>query len=1142
MNTEKTPSRAGAYEYTPAQKRALDISQKRNLLVSASAGTGKTTVMVERIKQLIETKREMLKKMLVVTFTKLAAAEMKDKLYVGLLSSDSEYAREQAETVGECSIGTIHSFCSDVVREYFYVVGVDPNFAILEESESLEIHGLATDRVFEKNYKFNGKEFCKLVEKFSRDREDVSLRNDVRSLHLFFAGIEDVEQWSERVAAENTFDKVSGAINSYLVRRSREIKDKAYELTLDFGKAGADYFVDKLSELRENVMANDKCGLSANLANIDEFKKPNFKGKDDAVFYCDDEQKQILIDESDRLLATTEDFLDEVKKIKAADGTVATDAADAEWCRKLVKLALETEKEFSAIKKEKNVLDFSDLEKMTLEILKNEDAREQIRRRFDYVFIDEYQDVNGIQEKIAETLSRGDNLFTVGDVKQSIYGFRQASPDIFADKARKYSVSPECGDVVYMNDNFRCNGSIAEFVNAVFDGVMTDDFGNEDYRGNGILKATKTEKISDGLPPVEICRIYDDGEDADSSPLKPYDITAEQKEKADGVVAQGVYIAEKIKKLVGTKKTDGTAVGFGDIVVLMRSTRTGAQEIYKQLVSHGIPATIKTDDGILTKETGDLLAFFRVLDNKYDDYSLAEVMSGGLGRFSFDEMAKIAKNNRQPSFWQKVVAFSEEEKNADDETAKKCRRLVDLVERYSDLRQVLKAGRILLEVIEETEYERYVLALPNGRVRRSKLFAFAGKVNDMTVGEVLDTTFKNEDFAVGQADEDDVVRIMTIHASKGLEFDVVFIAGAEKTFNGGNRESVTAVFHKEGGIAVKRAVTLGERESLRERFIKMLVEKKDKEEELRLLYVAVTRAKKKLVVVASCDAPSVRAYSVGKTAKRMLDWIAYAAYRLRGGDVCRVESISAVELTQGKNEISDADDDFTFEDEKLSAEIIKQTEWRYCRESDLDLPLKVVSGKLDELAVSFGDEERERSETSFGAINVDDLASADASDDRAQLGTAYHKVFEKIDFSHSEVNDIVDCIDRLVKDGMVESDVAAKINPYVLSRAAANADFKKLLDGGKAYHELPFLSSLPYRELFGKGSDEEIMLQGVIDLLIIKDGCAFVLDYKVTRSPEKIKSRYRLQLNSYRLAVEKYLKIPTRAFVLSVLDGKLTEM
>lgn len=1139
--TKKTVGSQNDDMYTFAQRQALDISKKNNLLVSASAGTGKTTVMVERIKRLIEDKHEKLKKMLIVTFTKLAAAEMKDKLYNKLLSSDNEYAREQGESVDESSIGTIHSFCSDVVREYFYVVGIDPNFAILEENESRKLYDNAVETVFERRYRTD-ESFCDLVEAFSRDREDNMLRDNVKTLHNFSSGIVDPEKWFFDTLASNSFETIQNYFNSYVIRRTDEIKNKIYDLSLEFAKAGADFYVEKLEELRQKFTANDKCDLSKNLDSFDDFKKPGLRGASSATFKCDEQIKTRLLDEFERLNGDVGVFVKEVKKIKNVDGTPEEDALNVTQCKKLISLTKETEREFAAAKREKNVLDFSDLEKMTLTILKNTDALEQVRQRYDYIFVDEYQDVNGVQEEIVELLSRGDNLFTVGDVKQSIYGFRQASPEIFADKARRYLSAPDANKVVYMNDNFRCNGDIVRFVNAVFDGVMTDGFGNEDYHNNGKLVATKTERIDDNRPPVEVCWIYNDSDGSNSPPSTVYDITAEQEEFFNSDKAQGIYVAQRIKRLVGKVNVDGKVIGFGDIVILTRSTKTGAHEIYKQLLYNGIPATIKAEGDVSSKEIGDLLAFFKVLNNNYDDYALAEVMTGGIGGFTFGEMAKLAQNSDKPSFWQKVNAYAETEENADEKTVKKCRRLIELISRYTDIKSVLKVGQLLLRLMEETEYEKYVLALPNGQIRQSKLFAFAGKVNGMTVDEVLETSFKEEDFAVGFFDADKVVRIMTIHASKGLEFDVVFLVGVEKTFIGGARDSATVIIHKDGGLSVKHSLSAEERESQRERFVKMLIDKKDKEEELRLLYVAATRAKKKLIVVTTADKEPEKRYSVGDSANCMLDWIAHGLYRLKGCDGCLVEKVLTSGITEKKEKQISVDLELTKYEEKLSEEYVGQTEWTYAYNDDLQLPLKVVSSKLDSLAEGFNDDEYETPVKTVPVVKVDDLAQEEDFIDRAEIGTAYHKVFEKTDFSHPTAESIKESLDCLVREGHIGERTAEKIDVDTLLRAASNPELKALTEGGKVYREMPFLSALSYCDLFGEGSSREIMLQGVIDLLVIKDGCAFVVDYKVTRVPKKIKTRYQRQLNSYRLAVENYLKIPTRAFVLSVLDGNLIEM
>lgn len=1133
---------ADKVKFTQNQRLALDISKKQNLLVSASAGTGKTTVMVTRIRDLVQNKRAELEKMLVVTFTRLAASEMKEKLFNLLTESDDDFTLEQSQHIDACSIGTIHSFCADVVREYFYVVGIDPNFAILEERDSKLLFERATDTVFEKYYRENS-DLCDVVEKFCTDREDSTLRKNVKELHKLFSCVESLSDWFEQTFAFYDTQKILEYFNRSFIAKTQKLKQNLSSLLIQMGSAGLDGCVKRLETIRTTLTATDKVDLQKNIQSILETKIPNKNKKDEEIFSCDFDTLQNLLCIQDKLVDDVKKLIDEAKEISLVLQNGEFDKTCEDFCRFLVKLAEEVEKEFALAKKEKNVADFSDLEKMTLKILRNFDTAEQVRQRYDYVFVDEYQDVNGIQEQILQLVAKPNSLFAVGDVKQSIYGFRQASPEIFADKAKQYALDEQNNKVVYMNDNFRCNGQIADFVNEIFKNVMTEQFGKADYFNTGMLVAHSDGRICDQKPAVEVIHIKKSKTKKVFAPDKIYDPTEQSAEEFCDGRAEGKFIADKIKALIGKKKEDGSVVGLGDIVILRRSIKSDAVDIYKQLLREGIPAVIKLEGDVSIKEISDLLAFFKVLDNNYDDYALAQTLLSCIGGFEVNDLAILAENNEQPTLWQKMLFYAEQPLS-NKEIKQKCTDFLRLTEKYGVLKSTLKVGQLLLELFKETQYEKYVLALPNGQLRRTRLFSFVGTISALSLAEVLECSFSEEDFSAGSV-FGDAVRIMTVHASKGLEFDVVFLSGLDSKFSSA-KDSGNIILNKDYGLAVRYSANGEKLKTLREYFVAERIKKREREEELRLLYVGATRAKRKLICIAVKEEALQKPFFDASQATEMFDWLPLQNQTADGKKLfeqqtvlldhldCAQETAQAVLQTQSQNI-----------DEELLEQYKKHCAWQYPRKAQLDLPLKVVSSKLDETK-SLRLTESAEEDSQAQAVYLADGESLEKTDsdtilavDKAQLGKAYHKIFETCDLYDVNLKSLQNTVDTLVEKGWVDQSVAQKIDLNSILKTLASRQFVELIADGKCFREIPFLTTLPYDELFGEGFDDEIMLQGVVDLLVIKQNSAIVVDFKVTGRSDLIKERYQKQLNSYKLAVEKCLKIPAQAVVVSVLDGKI---
>ena len=1137
-------------EFTQAQKSILEIDKEQNFLVSASAGAGKTTIMVERIKKLIENKHVEIDKMLVVTFTKLAALEMKQKLFDKLADATDPFVVEQREQIDTCHIGTIHSFCADVVREYFYLVDVDPNFSVLDDGEAQVLFDRAIEKVFDNRYRHD-QEFVLYMEKFCVNRDDESLRKNVKKIYEFMEGIDDLNAWYDKTTKEFDDQRIKGYFNDKIITKNAYLKNKIYDLSLVFANYDATKIVQRLEKIRVGLCANDKNDLSTNVEWLSQIKIPSRSDKDETQdnFNCPEEERLAVLSRYVKLVDAVKEFIKYAKQLNQALTQKAYAQQDLEdsFCRFCLELAQEVGQVYANIKKEKNVVDFSDMEKMTLEILKDAKASEQIKNDIDYVFVDEFQDVNGIQEKLLSMVAKSNRLFVVGDVKQSIYAFRQADPDIFAHKQEDYLLDKTNNNVVFMNDNFRSDKQIGDFVNYVFCNVMTQEFGMVDYQNSGKLEAKGDVKIEGEDFCVKVARIDPTLLATPTELNKIYDFTQEcDKDDVNVDKAEGRFIANAIKQLVGRKKLkDGKEielkqnhdskekyVSYKDIVILCRGLKNGTIETYKQLLKDGIPVVINYEGQTNYKEIDDLIAFFKVINNHYDDYTLATLLVSPLCNMTYDELVILSKHDQSEYLWQKVTGYVDSQ---DDFLSKKLKDLLTLLIKYETLSKVLKSGELMLKLIRETDYEKFVTALPNGLIRRERLFSFIQQVGSTTILEVLQSPVNLDNLICGETAED-VVRIMTIHASKGLEFDVVFLAGLHRGFN--NKIKGNIRINKRCGMSVWQ----GEKEriipTLKSLLVKEYDEWKQKEEELRLFYVALTRAKRKLIC-SFVSPPNKKDLLIEPhEASRICDWIQNIDY---DNKECAYECLSAYDLIKEKDLPLNSPVDLTKQEQqetKIKREYSQAMSWQYPYREWLDLPLKVVSSKLDMQLFAKKDLTEEDTVQDDGVIGVDLIAPREG-EDKTQIGKAYHKILERCDFDND--SGLNKTLDLLVDEGWFDIDTANQVDLSKIKQVLNNPEFKKLYEGGKIYREMPFLTTLPYDQLFGEGSNREIMLQGVIDLLVIKDDQAIVVDFKVTTNSFKIKERYKKQLNSYGMAVNKCLKLPVKTYVVSILDDKIIE-
>ena len=1127
---------SGKQKYTTSQQNVIDFRGK-NMLVSASAGTGKTTVMIERIVSLIEEGCDV-SEFVVVTFTNLAAAEMKARLATKLAEKrNNPRILEQMEKLDSASICTLHSFCSELLKNYFYVVDIDPSFTILDSVTVATLRKNTLDDVFAEYFSDKDDIFRRVYKIFATHRREENFKSTLLGLYDFSRCLENFSEWYQQKRSnfidfsndnpiiKTLLQDIAQSVNYYkcnmldIVERSR-VENLPYTDMFSYnaeilGNIRLDTLENAMNDLSKAVLQSlPRKTKNSSFTEMEENIRQNFKDLKEDFEKFAGKYATLCRGES---LAT---LWEETKQ-----STLYTD--------KLVEIIEKFDEKFYQAKKQRGGVDFNDLEHLTLQLLNDEETLSEIHSRYKLVFVDEYQDTNPIQEAIVSKLATPNNLFMVGDVKQSIYGFRGCEPAIFVDKYAHYLATGE-GNVIELNDNFRSNSEILDFVNIVFNGIMTSDFGKVDYRNTAQLKGTTQSTLKASSTRIDLIqKIEREKVEIDSL----YDITQDV-EDYDGV-QQGELIANRIKEYVGMayRNKDGMAkrIGYGDIVILMRGLTNKAVDIYNTLVAHNIPVSAGFKvDGFSSKEVRDFVTLLRVIDNPYNDVYLIGACLSSFGGFTERELGyiRLDTDGRIP-FYERLQNYTESGLNS--EIVSKIKDFLEFLRKIRFYSRSAKVDELALYVMKEKDYHLYVQSLPNGGMRLRKLYAFIDSVKDASYGTTVDKFLSFVDETDDKRAESglssgNTVRLMTMHASKGLEFPVVILAGVESQFN---FDSNTVETNADLGLAIRYYNFLNMRvaDTLGATACGMFNKTKQREEEMRLLYVAMTRAKFALNIVGTVSDKQLKALPKLPTrAMTHLDWLMIAIKEqlklpqlLNGLEINVIASLNADQ--QGAQQA-----DYLCEQTVSVEEVRRKLSYKYKYAAQTLMPSKVVSSALDKEYLDVTDDPQPDH-----TLNV--------NNDRNFIGTAYHKVYQYVNYSADE-KEIRELIDSLVKDGKIEQKFADKLDVKLIHSTLNNPDLVKLLKQGKVYHEIPFMLYVPYDEVAkDKRFCDEVILQGVIDLLIIDKDRATVIDFKYTSRSDTVEQNYTAQLNSYKLAVQRICGIEdVSTYVLSIEDNKLIRL
>lgn len=1226
-------------------KEQLEAISERgcNLLVAAAAGAGKTAVLVERIiKRITDVQNPVdIDRLLVVTFTNAAATEMRERIGDAIEKAlekkpESRQLQRQLTLLNKASITTIHSFCMEVIKNNFHCSDIDPNFRIADETETVLMKMEALEELFEDKYEEENPDpdFLRLVECYGGSRDDRMLQDMVLTLYEFVQSHPWPRKWlTEKAEAFNLPEQADFGTTQWARALTDSVKIEIAGLLSSMQRAvsiingtrGLEPYLECFNGDISNIEALlDKCGgkwddLYEGFSTL-EFGKLSRCGRD--VDKTKQEQVKGIRDEVKRRLRKIRDGV-----IALPSSKIIKDLRDLyPMIKCLANLVLEFDGRYAAKKKEKSILDFNDLEHFCLEILTDVDDRGEIvpsrvaldyRERFEEILVDEYQDGNLVQEVIISTISRKDsdspNVFAVGDVKQSIYRFRQARPELFLEKYNTYSKHAGSRNrKIQLYKNFRSRENIIKAVNFVFSQIMSRNIGELDYNEDEALNLGAVyqpledrDAVSGGETELHIVDMNDNSvlyemQEEDASGEIPEDITGDQDEEPDAVRSEAIIVAKRIKELVepsgggrvfkvfDKKLNSYRKVEYRDIVVLLRTTKNWAEAFMEEFGSQGIPAYADTGTGYFqTTEIQVMMSLLQVIDNPMQDIPMLAVLRSPIVSFTPEELIDIRLCNREVTFYQAMRIFAAEgEGTAAEKTGKFLERLDD----WRDKAQYMSTDQLIWYLYADTGYYSYAGAMPGGvqrqanlrilfeRARQYEETSFKGLFNFINFINRLKGSSGDMGSAKILGENENVVRIMSIHKSKGLEFPVVIVSGCGKKFNFQDM-SRSILLHQDLGfgpdyVDPQRRVSYS---TVPKQALKYKIKLETLSEEMRILYVAFTRAREKLIITGSVK-------DVQKTAERWkkfirvpsaklpeyemmsaasyLDWIGPALIRHRDGEVLRSAAGSREDSREScvedgsswsvrlwskrdvlaekasidrKEEslIQDTEDiELSCEFSPYREEIEKRLNWNYPYRMSARLPVKISVTELKRrLNMEFSEEYMPAQIFTRTLVKKPSFLEETRGFSAAEKGTILHFVMQHLDLNRvSSIGEIREQVMEMVSRELLTEQEAEAVDVERIDGFFRSPIGMIMVKADVVKREVPFNLELRSTEIYKDlpeevYGNETVLLQGVIDCYFEEGGNIVLLDYKTDYVPEGgtdiIREKYRIQIEHYTRALER---------------------
>ncbi|MCM1045330.1 MAG: helicase-exonuclease AddAB subunit AddA [Candidatus Gastranaerophilales bacterium] len=1197
-------------QYTPEQQKVIEL-HNRNILVSAAAGSGKTAVLVERIVRMVcdEAHPVDVDRLLVVTFTNAAAAEMRERIAAGIAEQlrqhpESEHIQKQSTLLHNAQITTIDSFSLFLVRNHFNEIGLDPAFRVADEGEIRLMQQDVLSGLLEDAFARKEDDFLACVEHFCPGGKEKVLEGHILDLSRYAASFPWPEEWLEARREDYAADCEKALLQSdygvylweHVARMLAGCVEKMERVKKLCETPDGPYMYGELVEQEaEQLRRLAECAnleeCAARALTVSFGRLPS--KKDTSVSAQKRElAKKMRGEVKDTVQEMVEKFFATPLELAAAQGRACMAPVSA-----LIDLVLEFDRRMKAKKQEKKVIDFSDMEHYALEILLDRENGEihpspvalEYRQYFKEILIDEYQDSNLVQEYLLKAVSGEEdgryNRFMVGDVKQSIYKFRLANPQLFLEKYETYTDDGE-RQRIDLSKNFRSRVQVVDTVNGIFSRIMDKNIGEIDY---------------DDRAALYVGAVYPENADCESELLiveKP-----ETEERINAKQAEILVIAEKIKELRAsfqvTDKDSGELrpAAYRDMVILLRSPSGWDEACKEVLEAEGIPAYITSKTGYFAaSEVQELLQLLRVLDNPRQDIPLFGVLRSIFGGFTEEEIALMRAHKKEGTLYEALCAYSEEtpleetktpSEERDPALMRKVHRFLEQISAYRDVAVYLPIRSLLQRIVDDYDYLDYVTALPAGGKRRANVEMLFTKASDFEKTSYFGLfhfvrymeQLEKYDMDYGEAellDENaDVVRIMSIHKSKGLEFPVAFVAGLSKRFN---MQSVnqSLIVDMDLGLAcdyvdpVKRI----RNKTLRRLAVSRKMRADSLAEELRVLYVALTRAKEKLIMTASLEQAADK-WEVWK--EQAADHLSYIDFMEAGSFLdfllpilaqtnVKVSTISSEDLIGTKltgqvglyEKRSRLEKSDLYVDEEMLAKLRERFAYAYPHRNLEKLYTKTTVSELKLAAMADKDEEAYHAfEEKEMVPYIPVFRREEEKVSGAVRGNAYHRAMELLelplllDGQFSQFPADYESYRAGLDRGRLAADLDAFLEREVAALRLSQEYFaalsrRKLLHfleqeiayrmwaadrKGQLYREQPFVLGIEARRLAAEfPAGEKVLIQGIIDVFFIEEGALVLLDYKtdVVASMEALWNRYAVQLAYYEEALTNLQQLPMK--------------
>jgi ATP-dependent helicase/nuclease subunit A len=1170
-------------QLTPDQKHAV-VCRKSNILISAAAGSGKTRVLIERIASLIKDDKVPVDSLLVVTFTNAAAGEMRERLLAKLreelLQGDDSFIRKQILNIQKASISTIHAYCIELIRRHFHIVELDPNFKIADDTEMQLLKEELLEQLMENYYEKGDGYFYDLIEMYSGNKTDEGLRQLILELYHFAQSKPSPFDWLREIVSfynlsRNDFDE-SEMMDTFknnfkidfqgLYELSKLALDKCMEYDLIEYMDCAKNEYAQIKDINE-MIESAQIGSVFDAMNDIQFKRLSSIKKD---------RKELVGEYAEVYKSIRNDLKKNIKKIIEIYAIYDFDKEVGKMnelyprLEYLIDLVEDFSRTFDEAKRDQGVLDFNDIEHYAIKILSNDDLAVKERKRYSFIFLDEYQDTNEVQESIISRIKREDNLFQVGDVKQSIYRFRLADPEIFIKKRKLYLDSGEENEVIQLNQNFRSRPSILMGINELFSAIMSDKLGDVQYDEKEYLNpGAKFEDLENENIKIEL--IYGE-KDIDDEILKEY----------NKIEKEAIYIAKRIKELIGTPTYDAKngefrKIEYRDIVILMRAVRRSSNIFNEIFMKEDIPIYVDDAEGYLDSvEVSLIINLLKLIDNRNQDIALISVLRSPICAFRTEELIQIRIEDQEVSYYEATLRYIE---NHEDDIADRLRSFYEKLTSWEKLSKLIKLGDLMWEILTETNFYYYVAAMPGGEQRQANIRLLIDRANayeKVSFGGLFDfirytKKLRNQSQDLSAAkligENENVVRMMSIHKSKGLEFPIVICACMGKQFNQQDlRKKV--ILHKELGLGTQYIDP--KLRSYNSMFLQEVVKQQIKienlSEEMRILYVAMTRAVDQLIMTGYVNdmnkkienwsnAPSI--YRL-KQDKSYIDWIMRFALttesvqdlQKQGFDAkyntskahYSIKLIAEIELLKDKKEMIAENIenlktmlDSQAEKTEMDDSIEETLNWSYPAFYLSNLKRKYSVSELN----AYKKEPWLRDETKYDKKILDV-----ESKNWQKRGVLLHLILQNIiDYSFEDSTKLRAYINNY--DGANEF-LSEKDYSYIEKYLKSDL-FARIKKSDKVYREQPFVLKKSATILESEYESGEILIQGIIDLLFEENGEIVLVDYKSGGSSYSdealVKAKYEKQINLYKEAVESILNKSVKEKYLYLIEsGKILKM